>query len=312
MDFQLTGDQTDIRDGIRKLCEGRFPISWVRTLEGTGFDPAMWSSLSETGVFALRESGFGVTEAALVFEELGRGLIPGPTIWTHLAAGLGGIDATVVGGVARTDGPVIVEHLDALDALLVVDDDGVWRVDPASLAGDRGEALDPMTPVSIVGSRPQGDRVAGPEDAAALTREGAVLAAAQLAGIAAALVDLTVAYTKERRQFGRPVGSFQALKHVMADMLTRAEMARVQVYAAAVHLDDPTLPLRDRSVSSAKVIAGQAALENGAASIQCHGGMGYTWEVDSHLYLKRAWVLDGAFGSGDDHALAVAGRVHEE
>ena len=316
MDFQLTADQVEIRDGIRRLCAGRFPIEKLRALEGVGFDPAVWADLAETGVFALRRdeadggAGLGMAEAVLVFEELGRGLVPGPTVWTHLASGL--MLGDVVGGVARTDGPAVVEHVEHLDALVVLDDEGVWRVDVAALDPVAGEPLDPLTPVSVVDALPQGERVGDASMAARWRLEGATLVAAVLAGMASALVDLTVAYTKERRQFGRPVGSFQALKHTMADMLTRAELARVQVYSAAVHLDDPTLALTARSVSAAKVVAGHAALANGAASIQCHGGMGYTWEVDSHLYLKRAWVLDAAFGSSDDHALAVAGHVHEE
>ncbi|MHB8467293.1 MAG: acyl-CoA dehydrogenase family protein [Acidimicrobiales bacterium] len=316
MDFQLTPDQADIRDGIRKLCAGRFPIDKLRALEGVGFDAVMWSELSDTGVFALRRpeaeggAGLGMADAALVFEELGRGLVPGPTVCTHLASGLG--LGSVVGGIERTSGPFVIEHLAHLTDLVIIDDAGLWRVDPSELDAAPGEPIDPLTPVSVVTSLPGGVSIG---DAAAAKRwrvAGAVLVAAQLAGIASALVDLTVAYTKERVQFNRPVGSFQALKHTMADMLTKAELARVQVYAAAVHLDDPSLPDLERSVSAAKVVAGHAALANGAASIQCHGGMGYTWEVDSHLYLKRAWVLDASFGSGDDHALAVAGHLHEE
>jgi hypothetical protein len=240
-----------------------------------------------------------------VFEELGRALVPGPTIWTHLAAGL--VDADrIAGGVVRAPGPAVVEHLAFVDDLVIVDDDGVWLLEAAAVSGDPGEAVDPFTPVTIVPQLAQGSQIGGPEVAARWRLEGAVLAAAQLVGIASALVDLTVAYTKERKQFGRPVGSFQALKHTMADMLTRAELARTQVYAAAVHLDDASLGGTERAVSSAKVVAGHAALANGPASIQCHGGMGYTWEVDSHLYLKRAWVLDALFGSGDDHAVAVS------
>jgi alkylation response protein AidB-like acyl-CoA dehydrogenase len=317
VDFQLTADQLEIRDGIRKLCAGRFPIEKLRALEGIGFDPAVWRDLADTGVFTLRRpeaeggAGLGMAEAALVFEELGRGLVPGPTVFTHLAAGLGLGPERVVGGVVRSAGPVVVEHLTQLDDLIVVDDGGLWHVDPRSLDAEAGEPLDPLTPVSIVASLPEGRSVGSAADAAAWRLDGAVLVAAQLVGIASALVDLTVGYTKERRQFGRPVGSFQALKHTMADMLTRAELARTQMYAAAVHLDDRTLAGTARSVSAAKVVAGQAALANGAASIQCHGGMGYTWEVDAHLYLKRAWVLDATFGSGDEHAQTMADYLSE-
>jgi alkylation response protein AidB-like acyl-CoA dehydrogenase len=318
VDFQLTPDQVEIRDGIRKLCAGRFPIGKLRALEGSGVDRDVWADLRETGVFVLRRpeaeggAGMGMADAAVVFEELGRGLVPGPTIWTHLAAELGLADG-VVGGVERMSSPVVVDYFDHLDDLLIIDSAGVWRVAPGDVAASASPSpLDPLTPVSVAASLPQGEQVGDAAAAARWRLEGAVLAAAQLAGIASALVELTVAYTMERRQFGRPVGSFQALKHTMADMLTRAELARVQVYAAAVHLDDPTLGGTVRSVSAAKVTAAHAALTNGADSIQCHGGMGYTWEIDSHLYLKRAWVLDASFGTADEHALVVADHVDEE
>jgi len=322
VDFQLTAEQLDIRDTTRKLCGGRFPIERIRASEGTGLDRAMWSELSDAGFFSLTQpedrggAGFGTAEAALVFEELGRGLVPGPLVWTVLAARL---DAPpqpgrVVGGLELGAGPgsgspIIVEHLDDLDDLVVLDDSGIRLVDPTTLDGRHVVALDPLTPVSVLDSVPDGEQVGGPDDAARWRLEGATLVAAQLAGMASALVDLTVAYTSERHQFGRPVGSFQAVKHTLADMLVRAEMARVQAYAAAVHLDDPGLEGTARAVSSAKVVAGHAAIDNGHASIQAHGGMGYTWEVDSHLYLKRAWVLDPLFGSADGHAEAVAASL---
>jgi alkylation response protein AidB-like acyl-CoA dehydrogenase len=312
VDFQLTEEQVSMRDGMHKLCLGLMPIATIRTLEGVGYSEAMWSSLAD--VFTLRlsadegGSGLGVLEACLVFEELGRGLVPGPLVWTHLSAGL--VPGPVVGGVPRSSAPVLVEHLDSLTDLVVTDSEGVWLVDPASVRGTSVEALDPLTPVTLVSALPMGTQIGSLGDLARWSLVGGVLVAAQMAGMALALVDLTVAYTSSRLQFGRPVGSFQALKHTMADMVTRAELARVQVYAAARHIDE-SLPGASRAMSAAKVLASRAALQNGADSIQCHGGMGYTWEVDSHLYLKRAWVLDPMFGSGDDHALAMADHISE-
>ena len=126
---------------------------------------------------------------------------------------------------------------------------------------------------------------------------------------AEATTELAVAYAKERHQFDRPIGSFQAVKHLLADMVVRAEVARAAVYAAGVTLDDPLVGDAARAVATAKFMAGEAARQNGKACVQVHGGMGFTWEVDAHLYLKRAWVLDAAFGSVDDHALAIADRL---
>jgi len=320
VDFQLTPEQVEFREATTKLCAGRFPIGRLRAGEGQGLDRAMWAELAEFGVFSLRQpvsaggSGLGVSEAALVFEELGRGLVPGPLVWTHLAAGLPGDAAPdrIVGGVERGRGPgngggghalVVLEHLADLDELVVLDDEGIWVVDPRAVdATPAPKALDPLTPVWTAHDLPTGRQVGGPEDSARWRLEGAAIVAAQLAGMAEALTDLTVAYTKERHQFGRPVGSFQSIKHLLADMLVRSELARTQAYAAAVHLDEPELGQAARAVSAAKSVAGRAATRNGTASVQAHGGMGFTWEVDSHLYLKRAWTLDPLFGSADWHA----------
>jgi alkylation response protein AidB-like acyl-CoA dehydrogenase len=307
VDFRLTADQLDARDALRKLCAARMSISAIRATEGRGLDRDAWRELADFGIFSRLAAG----DAAVLFEELGRALVPGPLVWTHLAASLDTGLGDVVGGVVGRH-PVVVEHLGDLDVLAVVDGDGVSAIDPKDVAGRRlEEPLDPLTPVWAVDALPRGDRIGGPEVAARWTLRGSALTAALLAGIAGALTDLTVGYTRERRQFGRPVGSFQSVKHLLADMLVRSELARAQTYAAALHIDETELAGVQRSVSSAKSVAGRAAVDNGHASMQAHGGMGYTWEVDTHLYLKRAWVLDSAFGSADDHADAVAATLED-
>jgi alkylation response protein AidB-like acyl-CoA dehydrogenase len=139
--------------------------------------------------------------------------------------------------------------------------------------------------------------------------EARALTAAQLVGIAAALTELAVAYAKERRQFGRPIGSFQAVKHILADMLVRAEVARAALHAAGCTLDDLSVGDPGRAVAGAKLLAGDAAVANGKAAVQVHGGMGYTWEVDVHLYLKRAVVLSSTFGTTDALAEAMAASL---
>ena len=307
MDFQLTPLQVELRETTRKLCAGRFPVAASRAAGGR-IDAAAWDELVGAGVFALRLPeergglGLGYADAAVVFEELGRGLVPGPLAWSEVTAAWG--MAGVVGGVERT-APALVEHLGDLDTLVVLDDEGAWAVDVGSLDAVELQPFDPLTPVWRVATLPRGERVA-PSAAARHARvEGAALVAAQLAGVAGAVCDLTVSYARQRQQFGRPVGSFQAVKHALADMLVRAELARVQAYAAA-HLDEPGLADVARAVSSAKVVAADAARANGTAAIQLHGGMGMTWEVDAHLYLKRAAVLDLAFGTADEHALSLA------
>ncbi len=127
--------------------------------------------------------------------------------------------------------------------------------------------------------------------------------------MAEASTDLAVAFAKERQQFGRPIGAFQALKHLMADMFVRSELARGAVYAAGVTLDDPAVGSVERAAAAAKVTAGEAAIGNAKTCVQVHGGMGYTWEIDAHLLLKRAYVLEPAFGGRDDWADRMAGLL---
>jgi hypothetical protein len=288
------------------LCEGRFPIKRVRG----GFDRAAHAELAEAGVFSLRSDGFGVADAAVVFEELGRAAVPGPLVWLYLADGH--VDG-IAGGLetAHREPPWMIEHLDVLDTLLVVDDGGVQAIPAGKVAGavPVRRPLDPLTPVHRVEQLPPGQRVGGDDLVARWRLEGAVVTAAFLVGTAHACTDLSVAYAKERRQFDRPIGSFQAVKHVLADMLVRAEVARASVHAAACTLDDPDVGDVARAVAGAKLLAGEAAISNGKTATQVHGGMGFTWEVDVHLYLKRAWVLDTVLGSVDEHADAVAATL---
>jgi alkylation response protein AidB-like acyl-CoA dehydrogenase len=326
VDFQLSDDQKALRDGIRSFCEGRVPVDTLRELEAKPeLDRGLWGELAEMGVFGLRlpESdggvGLGTGDAVLVFAELGRRLVPGPLVWTHLAAGL--VDGAasgeaIVGGVdllGPQPDPILVEHLQSLDVLLVLRPDGVFRVDPRDVQAQAvATSLDPLTPVHHAGDLPRGELLGDADAAARLRLEGAALAAGQLLGICEATVELAVAYAKEREQFGRPIGSFQALKHLLADMFVRQEAARAAAYAAGVTLDQPDVGDVLRSVAGAKLVAGEAAVKNARACIQVHGGMGYTWEVPVHYYLKRAYVLASQFGDAEEWAGDVARRLDGE
>jgi alkylation response protein AidB-like acyl-CoA dehydrogenase len=325
VDFRLSEDQQALRAGIRGFCEGRVGIERLRELEGArAFDPGLWRELAEMSVFALRQPearggvGLGMADAVLVFVELGRRLVPGPLAWTHLAAGLvpgAGSGEAVVGGLDAAGGaagPWLVEHFESLDALLVVRPEGVEKLDPRRLAAKpAGAPLDPHTPLHHLERLPRGERVGGADAGRRLRLEGAALVAAQLLGIAEATLELANDYAKRREQFGRPIGSFQAIKHLLADMFVRQEVARAAVYAAGVTLDDPLVGDVERAVASAKITAGEAAQRNARACIQVHGGMGYTWEVPAHYYLKRACVYETLFGAAGEHADRIAERIGE-
>ena len=135
-----------------------------------------------------------------------------------------------------------------------------------------------------------------------------MLSGALLVGMAAATAELATAYAKVRRQFERPIGAFQAVKHLCADMLVRTETARATVHAAAVTLDDPGVGDVERAAAGAALLASEAALANAKSCIQVHGGMGFTWEVPAHLYLMRTRVLSHELGGDEALAELVAER----
>jgi alkylation response protein AidB-like acyl-CoA dehydrogenase len=238
-------------------------------------------------------------------------------VWTHLAAGLVEGAATgdrVVGGLdlVGDSSACVVEHLESLDALLVVRGDGIFVVEAQALEGRPIETpLDPLTPLHELATLPEGQQIGGPSDARRLRLEGAALVSGQLLGIAEATLELATEYAKGREQFGQPIGAFQAVKHILADMFVRQEVARAAAYAAGATLDDPSVGDVQRAVSTAKLTAGEAAMKNAKSCIQVHGGMGYTWEVPAHYYLKRTWVLESIFGTGEEHSEIVAERIEE-
>ena len=109
-----------------------------------------------------------------------------------------------------------------------------------------------------------------------------------------------------------PIGSFQAVKHLLADMYVRVELARSATYAAAAIFDDERAGDVATAASTAKLLAGEAGIANGRTAVQVLGGMGFTWEMLPHYFLKRAWVLEEAFGTGDAHALALSDALESD
>ncbi|WP_225824481.1 acyl-CoA dehydrogenase family protein [Streptomyces naphthomycinicus] len=267
MRFRLDDDQRALREGVRELlerCFGREALRAAVAAPGR-LDRALWRTLGEAGFFALRLPeadggvGLGLPEAVLVFEEAGRALLPGPLAATHLAAGRvpGAAHGETV--VAGADGE-LVEWLDAAD---------VVRGDVSGAVPLR--SVDPLTPLH---------RVPG---AGEPELEAVLLTAAEQLGTAGRVCELAVQHARTREQFGRPIGSFQAVQQLCADLLVRAETARAAVYAAAVTADPA-------DIAAARLLADEAAVRGARDCLQVHGGMGFTWEADVHLHLKRAWV----------------------
>ena len=326
MDLELSTDQVALRDELRRFLTDRVDHDARRAAADHpgGVDRALWRELAGLGVFGIHTPeahggvGLGLADATIVFEELGRVAMPGPTIATCVAAGLvdGAADGTtVVGVVDATDGPAVVEHLEALDVLLVLQRDRIQRMDPPA-GTSLSRPLDPLTPVSVVESLPTGHVLPDAQEAARLGRDGQLLTAAFQIGLAQAAVEMGTDYAGQRQQFGKIIGSFQAVKHLMADAAVVTDVARAGVHAAAVAIDeagegadDAGAAGRTMSVAAARAVASAAAQRATEACIQVHGGMGFTWELDAHLLLKRSLALDTTFGSAAASLDAVAATL---
>lgn len=369
MDFELSEDERALAQALRSICANRFSMELLRSreLEPDTVDRESWRELAEAGVFSLRTSeaagglGLGAAAASVVFEELGRALVPGPLVASELAASIigmtGGTEGNAgpplpAGGPLPPGGPaagyslagqvregvalvgevrvggsreraggdfpgsgrdrdgIIVEHLASLDALVVVSERSLQIVDPRALDAEPVDrSLDPLTPLWRVARLPEGEEVGGPEHSRRWRSEEVLLGAALCVGVAAATLDMAVAYAMQRRQFGRPVGSFQAVKHICADMLVRVEESRCALHAAALAIDQPGVGDPVRSVAGAALLATRAALACSKACIQVHGGMGFTWEIPAHLYLARSRVLASAMPGAGELEEVVASRL---
>ncbi|MFJ3939891.1 acyl-CoA dehydrogenase family protein [Streptomyces parvus] len=329
MDFQLSDDQRALRSGMRDLLGAVFDRDRLRAaVERDGaLDRSLWRELGAAGFFALRLPeeaggvGLGLPEAVLLFEEAGRALLPGPLVATHLAAGLvkGAAEGEAV--VTAVAGELPVAHLAEADAVLVVgaEPPAGEATGAESLTGEALRAfvvaarpvrsMDPLTPLhcapaASVRTRAVAERAPAatertPAHAGRFRFEAALLTAAEQLGSAARTTEAAVQHAGSREQFGSPVGAFQAVKHLCADMLARTEPARAAVYAAAV-TGDPV------EIAAAKLLADEAAVRNARDCLQIHGGMGFTWEADVHLHLKRAWLRAASWltGAGAEELLA--------
>jgi alkylation response protein AidB-like acyl-CoA dehydrogenase len=299
--FLPTDEQRELQRGVREVLDSAFPLE---KLPG-GFDVALWRTLVDTGVFSLRtELELGMAEASMVFEELGRAAVPGPLVGTFLTAGATEGPVTVLD---PRHSPIVVAHLAVAKSVLVLDPAGPLLASPPS-GTELPEPLDPLSPMHELAAAPIGTAYDA-ADFTQLSLEGALLTSALQVGLAARMTELAVDYAKTREQFDRPIGSFQAVKHLCADMLVRTELARASLHSAAVMLDDPGIGHAARAIAGAKQLADEAACGNARSCVQVHGGMGFTWEVPVHFLLKRAWLQATEFGTVDEHAEDLAQRL---
>ena len=325
MDFRLTEQQVELQDAVRAFCEKHYALADIGARDRDPVRVGDWQRLVDLDVFRLAAPpmsgglGLGIVEAAVVYEVLGSHLVPGPLVWTAIAAihipGLAG-EGALVGGHEEVDdasAPALLDYGQNLDMVIVLRDDGVFVIPRDDLGELEAVApTDPLTPIGRARQLPRGTRVADRQVATEMRYLGTVLASALLLGIADRALQSAVAYAGSRQQFGRPIGSFQAIKHLLADMYVRTLLARSATYAAAAIADDRESGDFVVAASAAKLIATDAAIRNAKTCIQVHGGMGFTWEMIPHYLLKRAWVLEYAFGNRAEHADTIATDLASE
>jgi hypothetical protein len=245
----------------------------------------------DLGLTELLKSGAGPVDLVVAFEELGHHAIPGPTIESIAVIPTLGVGE----GVATLSFPPHVPYAldaDSADEVLTVIGDAVWVAEPA------GPALSSVDPSRRLFETNPVRKLASGVDVERAFNIGVLACAAELLGAGRAMLDLTVEYAKQRTQFGRPIGTFQAVKHQLADVLVGLELARPLLYGAA-------LSGSARDISAAKVAATLAADRSAKAALQVHGAIGYTQEYELARFLTRVRALRSSWGTLSVHRATV-------
>jgi alkylation response protein AidB-like acyl-CoA dehydrogenase len=336
MRFAFSPEQLLFRSSVRALLRAECTPARVRAAwsDNAGQAPEVWSKLCEVGVVGLtvpeEYGGLGLSELdlALLLEETGEVALPDPIVETTAVGVLllceapeGALAARWLAPVAAgkvilavgLEGAPYVAHAASAQLLLLQRGDELHAVPRERVRLTAQESVDGARKLYSVAWSPEpGTRFADGERGRRLAEaafdRGALATAAQLCGIARHLIEVTVEYAKVRHQFGKPIGSFQAVKHHLVNALLPLEFARPAVYRAADSMARRH-PERSLHVSLAKARASEAALIASRAALQCHGAIGYTQEYDLHLWMKRAWALAGAFGDAAFHRARVGAVI---
>lgn len=335
MDFTFSEDQQLFCDSVKDFLQAEITPESLRQCweSDTGRSDALWQQMVELGLTTMLvpedQGGLGMNELdfILLAQECGRVALAEPLVETVLVVtpllrdlaekdarcasllqplAAGEIKAAV-GHAANT----LVSDAHIADWLLLSVADQIHLLSRDQVSLTAQDSVDPSRRLFSVDWQPSEETclIKGAEGVAlqaATLNRGALGAAAQLIGLAEAMVAMTVQYTTERLQFGKAIGSNQALKHHMADCAVKTEFAKAPLYRAAYTLSQQPSHA-DFAVSQAKVAAGEAALLAAKNGIQSHGAMGYTWECDLHIFMKRAWALDKFWGHAGFHK----NRLHQ-
>jgi alkylation response protein AidB-like acyl-CoA dehydrogenase len=327
MNFDLDDTQQEIKSTAKEFLANRFKPEKVRELaEARSHDDALWKEISELGWpgIAIAEEdggqGLGMVELAALLEESGYACAPSPLLGSAGAAlvisaagsdeqraewlpRLASGEATgAFGGFGPGGESTLFCDLPTADVVVSFDTDGALLAPADALDADPVEAIDATRSYGLV-SEPGGERLAGDVDAG--RDRLAVAIAAELTGIAQRAMEMAVDYARERKQFDRPIGAYQAVSHRCAAMLLATEESRSLTYYAAWTADaEPeSLPL---AAAMAAARAGDAGWEVPASALQVFGGIGFTWEHDLQFWLKRGRVAGRVLGTPRAHRERVA------
>jgi alkylation response protein AidB-like acyl-CoA dehydrogenase len=347
MDFVFTDEQRMIAETAQAFFTENATSERTRAaMAADGIDHALWQAfcqelgLSGIGIpEAAGGAGLGLVELAIIAEAAGAQVAALPLLGSLAlvaqAIAAGGSAAqraawlpallsgeTIAAQVAANDmvadsdrltcSSAFVAHGSAAQLLLVSGAGGNWlvRADAPGVTVTAQTTMDQTRPyarVDLAGA--EGEALADPQAGSnAAARAGMVVLAAEGLGLAQAALDRTVAYSRDRVQFGRAIGSFQAYKHRLADMMVEIEQARSAVYWAACAVDEGAKDAQ-LAVHSAKCFAADTAFRCASDMIQLHGGIGFTWDHDAHLFFKRARALQTMMGNGDWHREQIAAMV---
>lgn len=328
MDFTLSQEQMMFVETARTLfTDTCTPDHWRRMMEaGVSRQDARWQAIVETGLTLIllpeQAGGIGLTEVdfALIAQEAGYVALPDPLIESA------GIAAPMLAALAP-DSDILADpaasiaighplnpfiaNADTAAALLLHRDGQAFLARPDQVTLVAEPSIDPFRRLFRVDWDPARVQALGPADWDLALDRGALFAAAQGLGLAQRAVDMAVAYAKDRQQFGKPIGSYQAVKHHLASAQVAIEFARPVVLAAAADIGQRDAQARAR-ISHAKIAALEAADQAARAAIQVHGAMGYSWEVDVHLLLKRTLALTQTWGTPAFHRARIAHRLFSQ
>lgn len=336
MRFAFSDDQLLLQSTVRDFLGKECTPEVVRAIWSSenGHDVALWSKLAELGVPGALVSdshgGMGLDERDLVLllEETGRAALPAPVVATAAVgapllrdAGNAALADAWLPRVATGDALLavglsanpFVTDAGVADLLLLAHGDELHAIERSAATLTHQPANDPARRLFSVAWKPSSStRIASSDAARALLDaaldRGALACAAQAIGVADQLIAIAVQFAGQRQQFGRPIGSFQALQHKLADAKVKLEYARPVVYKAA-HAVATTSVSRSIDVSHAKIAATEAAALAARTALQVHGAIGYTWEQDLHIWMRRAWSLEREFGDAAFHLDRVSAFV---